>query len=52
VIRRGRFYIRGAPRNFYEKAGNARWRLLAYPSLSCIQTMQNGKVEFTQFPIV
>ena len=34
-----------------KKAGNARWKLLAYPSFVCIQTMQNGKVNFEQFPI-
>ena len=29
-----------------KKAGNARRRLLAYPSFSYIETMQNGKVDF------
>ena len=37
---------------FYKKAGNARWRLLAYRSYSCIQTTQNGEVDFAQFPMV
>ena len=32
--------------NFFKKAGNARRRLLAYPSFSYIETMQNGKVDF------
>jgi len=40
-------------RNFLwnKKAGNARWKLLAYPSFACIQTMQNGKIHFAQFPM-
>ena len=32
--------------NKNKKAGNARRRLLAYPSFSYIETMQNGKVDF------
>jgi len=42
----------GSPRhylnlnNYSKKAGNARRRLLAYPSFSYIETMQNGKVDF------
>jgi hypothetical protein len=41
-------------RNFLcdKKSGNARRKLLAYPSFACVQTMQNGKVDFVQFPIV
>ena len=35
-----------------KKVGNAHRKLLACPSLSCVQTMQNGKIEFEQFPIV
>ena len=34
-----------------KKAGNARRKLLAYRSFFYIQTMQNGKVDFAQFPI-
>jgi hypothetical protein len=34
------------------KAGNARRKLLAYRSYSCIQTTQNGEVDFAQFPMV
>ena len=34
-----------------EKVGNAHPKLLAYPSFDYIQTMQNGKVSFAQFPI-
>ncbi|MBQ2988582.1 MAG: hypothetical protein IJD59_05715 [Clostridia bacterium] len=35
-----------------KKAGNARRKFLAYRSLACIQTIQNGEVEFAQFPMV
>jgi len=33
------------------KTGNARQKLLAYPSFACIQTMQNSKIHFAQFPM-
>ena len=32
-----------------KKAGNARWKLLAYRSFSCIQAMQNGEVDSSNF---
>ncbi|MBE6665008.1 MAG: hypothetical protein E7603_02130 [Ruminococcaceae bacterium] len=35
-----------------KKVGNARSKLLAYPSFAYIQTMQNGKIHFAQFPMV
>ena len=35
-----------------QKAGNARWNLLAYQKFACIEAMQNGKVDFAQFPMV
>ena len=36
----------------YKKVGNAHSKLLAYRSYSCIQTTQNGEVDFAQFPMV
>jgi len=35
-----------------KKVGNAHSKLLAYRSYSCIQTTQNGEVDFAQFPMV
>ena len=35
---------------YIKKVGNAHRKLLAYPSSVCIQTTQNGKVDFKQFP--
>jgi GH25 family lysozyme M1 (1,4-beta-N-acetylmuramidase) len=35
-----------------KKAGNARWKLLAYRSFSCVQTTQNGKLIIEQFPMI
>ena len=32
-----------------KKAGNARWKLLAYHSFYYIQTMQNGEVDSSNF---
>ena len=41
-------------RNFLnsKKVGNAHRKLLAYRSLVCLETIQNGKVDSPQFPIV
>ena len=37
--------------NENKKVGNAHSKLLAYPSSNYIETIQNGKVGFAQFPI-
>ena len=34
---------------FSKKAGNARWKLLAYRSFYYIQTMQKGEVDLSNF---
>jgi len=37
--------------NFKDKGKTLTARLLAYPSFSYIETMQNGKVDFEEFPM-
>ena len=37
---------------YIKKVGNAHRKPLAYPSSVCIQTTQNGKIDFEQCPVV
>ena len=44
-------FITGLPSKGAFFAGNARRKVLAYPSLAFIPTIHSGEVDFAQFPM-